>query len=482
MLLRRYLTGLLFCASAWAQCNLTNQTGCGSVYTLPGTPNPSLAAFLSDESASFQAINTAIAALPQPKPSILTGQILPANGSVLLGNGATSVAAYGPYITPYMAQMKALGLTTQDWFGQTTAMAASVQCNSSNYNCSVTTDCGGGGYLALNAPLPSGSGPYCTALHYYDLMFQYAAAHGITIRGGFPQGTPQVAACGLTPYPGVITEAQFEACILPLTKAEFARWGSAITKYQVVIEPVAGMSGIQQFSVSDIALIIKDFSTAIKAISPSTKIGATASGQSYPISAAPDTDLCYWQDWAATTQLNSACASAATNTYQYLDYLNIDVFNGSSDQSSNAYANELQWFQQHYLSATGNAHHFPVYVGQADPPRWSSISVRPTEANAYLGCLDNVWNTSGLRPVWQDTFVAWASAAGIQSVSLFFTIPWFASTTNQSADNCQSSAVASAMSSLAANANAAEWQTLEGWWSESLQSNAHLTGKAHLGH
>jgi hypothetical protein len=460
---------------------MTNQTGCGGVYTLAGTPNPSLGTFLSDEWASFQAINAALAGLPQPKIPVLTGQILPANGSFLLGNGDASVAAYGPYITAYMAQMKAMGIATQDWFGQTTAMAAAVQCNSSNYNCSVPTDCGGGGYLALNAPLPSGSGPYCTALHDYDLMFQYAAANGITIRGGFPQDAPQVTACGLTPNPGVITEAQFEACILPLTKAEFARWGAAIARYQVVIEPVAGMSGIQQFSVSDTALIIKNFSTAIKAISPSVKIGAAATGQSYPILAAPGTDLCYWQDWASTTQLNSACASAATNTYQYLDYLNLDVFNGTSDQSGNAYANELQWFQQNYLSAAGNARNFPVYVGQADPPRWAFVSAHPTEGNAYLGCLDDIWNTSGLRPLWQKTFVSWASASGIQSVSLYFTIPWFGATANQSADNCQSGAVASAMASLAPNANAAAWAALGGWWTASMQSNAHLTGRSHLG-
>jgi hypothetical protein len=476
MLLRRYLAGLLFCGSAWAQCNMTNQTGCGSVYTLPGTPNPSLAAFLSEENSSYQAISASIAGLPQPK-ILMSGQVNPANGSYL----STAVPSFGPAITAYMGLMAASGVTTQDVFMQTTVLAASAQYAPGSGDYTVPTDCAGGIHLALNQTVPAGSGPLCTMLGYYDVMFKYAANNGITIRGGFPQDTPQVTACGLTL--GSIAESQFEHCILPLTKAEFARWGSQIVRYQVVIEPVAGMSGIQLFSISDTALIIQHFSTAIKAISPSTKIGAAATGQSWPTSSPPYTDVCYWQDWAATTQLNSACASAATNTYQYLDYLNIDLFGGSCDQSSNAYANELVWFQQHFLSSTANARHFPVFIGQTDPPHWCSIALRPTEPNAYLGAGDAIWKTSGHRNAWQSAFAGWASAVGIQSVSVFCTVPWFNYTANQSSDNCSSGAwTPQAMSKLAPTDAAAEILTITQWPAVSLQGNVHLTGKAHLGH
>jgi hypothetical protein len=476
MLLTRYLAGLLMCASVWAQCNMANQTGCGGVYTLPGTPNPSLATFLSDENSSYRAILASIAGMPQPK-ILMSGQIIPANGSYL----STAVISFGPAITAYMGLMAASGVTTQDVFIETTVMAAASQYAPGSGDYTILTDCAGGIHLALNQSVPAGSGPLCTMLGYYDTMFRYAASNGITIRGGFPQDTSQVAACGLTP--GSISEWQFEHCILPLTKAEFSRWGSQISRYQVVVEPVAGMAGIQLFSVPDTALIIQDFSTAIKAISPSTKIGVAATGQSWPTAAPPNTDLCYWQDWAATTQLNSACASAATSTYQYLDYLNIDLFGGACDQSANAYANELAWFQQYFLSPAANARRFPVFIGQTDPPRWCPIASTATEPNAYLGAGDAIWQTSGHRNAWQSALAGWASAVGIQSVSVFCTVPWFNYTTNQSDDNCGTGAwTPQAMSSLAPTDAAEEYLTLSQSAAESLQGNAHLTNHAHLGH
>jgi hypothetical protein len=465
---------------AYCQCTLWNQSTCSSVYS---GGNPTLGQYLSNEWSSYNQVNAANAAKPQPKIPILTGQIAPANGSYLTTIG--QVAALAPYITTYMAWMKGIGITTQDWFGQTTAMAASVQCNPSNYNCPVPSDCVGGVYLALNQALPAGAnGPLCTALYYYDKMFAYAAANGITIRGGFPEDTAQVTACGLTP--GSITKAQFIACIGPPTQAEFARYGSAITRYQAMIEPVAGAAGIEQFSVSDFGAIVVYISGVIRAISPSTKIGAAYTGMSWPTSAAPNSDLCYWLDATGVANpslVNSACTTSPTGVSAAVDYVNIDVFGGTCDQSGNAYATELLWFQDNFLSAAANPNNLPVFVGQADPPRWCSVSLRPTEQNAYLGCLDMVWDTSGLRPVWQQTFVGWASANNIGSVSLYFTIPWFGGTSNQSNDNCVlGNAVANAMTTLSPNANAANWEQLKNWWTESLQGSSSLTGSAHLGH
>jgi len=86
-----------------------------------------------------------------PKPTALTEQILPANDSFLLGGtypagAAAEVAAYGPYITPYMAKMEAEGITTQDWFMQTTAFSAGAECAGGEYTCPVPTACAGGAY------------------------------------------------------------------------------------------------------------------------------------------------------------------------------------------------------------------------------------------------------------------------------------------------------------------------------------------------
>jgi hypothetical protein len=466
------------CCSAWAQCNMTNQAGCGGVYTLPGTPSPSLGTFLAEENASYQAIAASIAGMPQPK-MVMSGQITPASGSYL----PMGVASYGPAIPTYMHMMATYaGVTTQDAFVHTASLAASSQYAPGSGDITVPTDCAGGVHLTLNQAVPPGSGPLCTMLGYYDQMYQYAANNGITMRGGFPGvDASQVTACGLTA--GSITESQFEHCFLPLTKAEFARWGAAITRYQVVIEPVGALASVQLFGVSDVALIIQDFSTAIKAISPTTKIGATATGLSFPITAAPNTDICYWQDWAAVTQLNSACASSATNTYQYLDYLGIDIFGGSCDQSANNYATELSWFQAHFLTHAANIHNFPIYVGQSDPPRWCPSTGKATEGNAYLGAGDVVWQTSGLRNAWQSAFTSWASAVGIQSISLFCTVPWFNYTANQSNDNCSMGSWSkNAMSSLAPTDAASKYLTLGKWWTESLQGNARLTGRAHAGH
>ena len=457
---------------------MTNQAGCGSVYTLPGTPNPSLATFLSEENSSYQAIYASIAGMPQPK-ILMSGQINPASGSYL----PTAVTSFGSAIPAYMAMMATYaGVTTQDAFLHSASLAASTQYSPGSGDIVVATDCAGGIHLALNQPVPSGSGPLCNILGYYDQMFQYAASHGITMRSGFPGvDSAQVTACGLTA--GSITESQFEHCFLPLTKAEFSRWGAAITRYQVVIEPVGALASVEPFSVSDIALIIQHFSTAIKAISPTTKIGATATGQSYPLTAAPYNDICYWQDWAATTQLNSACAATPTNTYQYLDYLGIDIFGGSCDQSANNYATELAWFQTHFLSHSANVHNFPVFVGQSDPPRWCSPTGRATEGNAYLGAGDVIWQTSGLRNAWQAAFTSWASAVGIQSISLFCTVPWFNYTSDQTNCNCSQGAwTKQVMSILAPTDAATKYLTLGKGWSESLQGSARLTGRARAGH
>jgi hypothetical protein len=76
----------------------------------------------------------------------------------------------------------------------------------------------------------------------------------------------------------------------------------------------------------------------------------------------------------------------------------------------------------------------------------------------------------------------WASAQGIQSFSLFGSLPLFFYTKNASYDNPEVGGTAAALANLSPNDSAAAWLATGAWFTESLQGNAHLTGRAHLGH
>lgn len=520
------IIALAFTLSASAQCNLWVQTTCASVcqpvsscYSLPSNEYQ-LANFMADEWLSFQAIDASVASKPQPK-IIVTGQNVPCDGPDLI---ASSVFAIPCATGTFSAQMLAAGMTTQDVFPDVAAGFASPTCGTTRA-CSAPTDCTGGIYLPFTnpaTPAPAGSGPRCKALSVYDSMMNGFAAAGITMRGGVPGvGTDVFTACGYATPGGagsnpVITEAQFEGCILPPILALFDRYGSAITSWQTVVEPLGAMAFIQAkpvYSISDIGTYIQHSSVAIKAISPGTQIGAAYTGPSYPVGGTTgctpgvgtcvspaNSDFCYFADAVGVVNASlipvgspatagNCTATTQSTTHNYLDFVGIDVFNGSSCQGAScgvplAYFHELQDFQGACVStyctgfaantraggSTNNTVNMPWGVTQTDPPGWAPYdpsnpgppnTQRPTEGDRYLGCLDPLWLTSGFRQQWATTFTRWTSAAGGLFVSLFFTTPLFNSATSQANDNCNTgSATTLAMSALAPNDTARNWKQL----------------------
>ena len=318
----------------------------------------------------------------------------------------------------------------------------------------VPCDCGGGGTLAKGAALPAGSGPHCTALSYYDGMFKYAAANGITIRTGWYPGADELKSCGLTPASagGVFTEAQFEECMIPFMQAGMSRYGSAITAVQVLEEPTAGMLLIQPFDVADTSKFIQDAATAVKTISHGTLIGAAATesqtGQ-------------YWSDWLDPN-----------GTGQYLDFLVADIFSGNCDVGPSTagvpyYTGVLNWWQANYLAAAKAAGK-PVRIGQSDPPIWCQIGGLTNQFGDVLGQGDVVWENSGLHNEWLWTFMHWASAMGIQSASPYCNVWFFNYTSDQKNDRCTGGTWSGvAMSNLAPTAAGALYKQMGTNWSSS---------------
>ena len=462
--MRLLAMALLVSCCAYCQCTLWNQATCASVYS--GSPNPSLSTFLADVEASFQAIDAATASMPQPKIA-LTAQILPA------GWLNSSVQTFGPAINGYMDLLKTkAGVTTQDVNMWPSVLSSASQYSPGSGDITITSDCAGGATIGKGASVPAGTGPAtrCKALTYYDSMFSHAAANGITMRVGFYPPTETITACGLSPAPGTFTESQYEHCLIPLIKAAMSRWTTAITAVQVFEEPLGGMASVQVFSIADVGTFLQNSSAAVKAIAPGALVGAAATGISWPTSL----DTGYWTDWT-TGNVSGAGTPAA------LDFLVIDLFSGKCDQSGNDYYNVTQWFKAHYLGA--NAGGKPVRVGQSDHPIWCHIGGLADQPNAYLGAGDVIWQTSGMETAWQSTIVKWASTAGIQSYAVFCTLPFFNYTSNQSNDNCVVGTYSAlAMSQLSPTDAAAGYQTLGHWPVESIQGNAHLAGRASLGH
>jgi hypothetical protein len=455
---------LLASSCAYGQCTLWNQSTCSSLYSF--NANPSLATFLADVEASFQAIDAAVAAMPQPK-IVVTAQILPASGAWI----STAPQMFGPAINGYMDLLKtSAGVTTQDVNLWPSVLSSAAQYAPAAGDIAIPSDCGGSVTIGTGVSAPPGTSPNarCMALTYYDSMFGHAAANGITMRVGFFPNGDTIAACGLSPAPATFTESQYEHCMIPLIKAAMSRWTTAITAVQVFEEPVAGMSSVQVFSVADVGTFIRNSSAAVKAIVPGAFVGAAATGISYP----PSLDTPYWDDWAN-----------GTTTPASLDFLVIDYFGGSCVQSGNYYYSEAVWYAANFLSRAANIHGKPVRIGQSDHPVWCPAGGSSEQRYAYLGAGDVIWQTSGMQTTWQSTMIRWASAAGLQSFAMYCTLPLFNYTANQSQDNCSTGAYSGlAMSQLSPTDAAAAYKSSAQWPTESIQGNTHLAGRASLGH
>ena len=489
---RLLLIGILAAGGLHGQCTLWNQASCGSVYTLNGgvlPPGaPTVASFLANAWANFQSVSASVAHLPQPKMT-LAAQNWPCAGEVLSG----AVSSFGPQCKPFAILLQNAGITTQDYFVWQAAMASSAEYQAlgvtGQFN--IPGDCvgnTGAPYLAYGQTPGTGSGVHCWALYYYDQTFAYMHNNALVLRTGTSTMTDFVLACGLTPGGTLaspnFTEAQYESCVLPLQKAEVTRW-THITAMQVFQEPTAGMAAEQPFSVSDVSTFIQHASAALKAINSSIQIGASGTGLSYPTSF----DNAYWADWT----------NQSGNTFPALDFFVIDLFSGSCALGVGNtqfpgqlyYAAELanvagpfnpssgQYGYIRQAKATGK----PVRVGQMDAPMWCPMNGPAGQGNAILGSDDVIWDSSGLFNAWLAAVVPWGSAMGLDSMSIFGSLPLFYWSSNQSDDNPFTQSGGKAMQNLtSATDSSAAYRMLAKGSAESLQGYARLSGNARLGH
>ena len=461
----RRLTLLFAVATAelLGQCGMRDQTTCGTAYPGAATSTPTLANFLGPTQASFDWTWASIASLPQPATT-LTAQIMPCSVGWMPGGPAS----FGPYITTYMAGLKLAGVTVQECNLWPAALSSAAE-----YSGGIASDCAGGALLADGAvTVPSGTGPNsrCRALAYYDGMFLYAAAHGIQMRVGWFMGVNPATGVGLCPdgsggylVPGSMTEAQYEGCVLPLVRAGHQRWGAAITAAQPLEEPgtLGGMGYVQVFSVADVGTFLTHASAAIKAISPTTLVGAAALGS----------DAAYWADWTVGP------------TAPALDFLALDIFSNSCLPAGNIYGLYLANLATNFVRP-GLAAHKIIRVGQADHPIWCPSSGAPTQATAIAGAGADLWRSTGMQIAWERVFSAWASASGISSVTIYVSLPLLGYSTDPANDNpvTNHAYAAAAMQQLAVTDAGVAWKAIGLWPAASMQGRARLTGAAHIGH
>jgi len=470
-------------------CSLSNQTGCGTYYTQPGTPAPTLTAWMADAQVQISAMNAAIKGKPQPK-IFITGQVLPADASFV----GSSLVAYGPYISQYSADMKtSAGLTTQDVFPPYMAYANATEYAPSGGDTVLPPDCANSGgvidgltHLAFGATPHAGSGNNCKTLAFEDQLWQQAHALGIHFRMGFAGTQPGLMAACSNPA----TEAPMEHCVFPPMRAIIQRATTAygngwIPSFQVVVEPVGAFGVLIHLSVADVSTFAQNAATAIRAISPATKIGVAYTGKSYLVVASggwqvpstgngAGTDVCYSQDAAGLTGLNGYCP-ALTGLHAALDFMGLDLFSGSC--STGTYAAELAWQAQYVIQMTGG---LPIGIMQWDPPHWCPSSGQSVEDASYLGTGSVLWQTSGLRNAFQRAVVDWASAMGVSpqyGVSVFFTWPWFGYSSDQTNTNGATGTYSALVSASPVATNAAtQIAQLNNWWHIQIQGPVHTSG------
>lgn len=398
---------------------------------------PTLSTYLSNLSGALATINTGIASKPQPKIQ-LEAQLIPANLSWINLQPACDPASAtsctfnnAAIINSYMDALVRAGMSTVDVSLWLTPLRSAAQ-----YAGALPGDC------------PNGYS--CLSLANYDAMFSHAASKHVKVRIA-PIASPDlVALCGLT---STSSESAIEACLSPLIVAAAARWHQ-IDGITGIHEPTAMNANMlnQVMSVTDVRTFLVHVSAAVKAAVPGMQFGVAAAGPSYSPS-----DQSYWNDWIA-------------NAKSSLDFVALDLYGNSCDVTT--YPAELATFATMISSALAAGK--PVRINESARPRWCPLNGSPAESSSYQGCGDIEWLTSGADTAWENTFVHWAAANGVSSVSIFSSEPLIWYTTNNSADICSSGGYTyQLMSHLDGNTPTGwNYARLGEWFSASVQGHA----------
>ncbi len=393
------------------------------------------------------AIRSQIAAMPQPK-IMVTAQHLPGNLNwVNVGQGAcnpssndTSACTFNNagVMNNYTDALARAGVQAIDINFDPIALSAASQ-----YTGTLPNDC------------PSGWN--CRTLANYDSMIAHAVAVGIKVRLR-PKPDSVIAPCALGTTQ---TEANLESCLKPLYVAAAARWAASIDSITLIHEAVGGWGTVLPWlTVSIVHTFVNNTAAAVKAQQSTIKVGAAAE----TMFAA---DAPYFSDYVANPSL---------------DYVGVDLYGSTWDVTqypTTALATVATW------AAAAAANHKEIRVEESARPRWlPSTAPTPGEQYAIEGAGDIDWLNDGVDAAWLDAVVPWAAAQGFSSFSTFPGCIFLWYTTDHANDNMQIGLFPKNLMShlTGATATGVTYTRLSAWRATALQGNAHLSGRARIGH
>ncbi|HLY19100.1 MAG TPA: hypothetical protein VKR61_17850 [Bryobacteraceae bacterium] len=463
-------------------CSLITPANCPTTGTPQAGP-PTLQSFVAGAASSLAATTASVAGLPQPR-MIFSGEVVPASSSYITfdpmtcPNSGTCYFNNIPTIENYIdsltkAPPNGVGMTSLDfniWLGpmfEASEYAAACAAYGACYTPSSSS--------------PNNASWYTRSLATYDAVFAYAAARHVLIRLAPAPSGDIWNTCGITPGAGNFTEAQVENCLKPLYVVLVQRYH--IDYDTVIHEPcglwklVLGTAPACGLSVSDADTFIRGTAAAIRATSqyPGIKIGAgaiTTDAGAFPYSCANSGN--YWCDWMGLISTG------------VLDFGGLDVYPETANPSSGYLTDALAKIATMAAQVPAGKE---IWANESSSLRWSPLQSGIGEAGTYWGGGYVEWLTSGIFAAWAASVPgAWAPAHGFRGWSLFGTEPLIYLSSDPDNTHCSSQSLPADTYDLTAMAYAgrispeglAYGRVAQGW-SASLQGNAHITGRAHLG-
>lgn len=359
-------------------------------FTLGVYWNPTRDQYISGFQSAMQAIQADVAGLPVPRIQI-AGQHWPSNvNEVGKGRGVCDpAAAYG---SPNACEFDNLTVMNAYTDAQIRMGATGIDANPDALVFAALPEYTG----ALPNDCPNGW--WCKTAANYDGMFQYAAAHGLTIKLRPVPGSA-VSACG---FNVTSTESDLENCYKPLFVAAASHWRSVLTKFTPVHE--AGSAGAwgnpfpMTLTVPMMDQFLGNVATSIKQASPGLLVGAAS------ITMDP-TDVPLFEDYV---------------TIPSFDYVEIDLFMSACDVTAyptTAWALAKSW------AALGRSNGKLVDIGETARPAWVPANcAKASEANAIESAGDTDWDgATGADAVFYQTMIPALAAAGFDYFSDFNT-------------------------------------------------------------
>jgi hypothetical protein len=322
-------------------------------------------------------------------------------------------------------------------------------------------------------PAGTGSGGNnwaCASLYNYDLMLKYAVnTYGMKLHLRVKPDS-SVSACGWT---SSSTEAQFIDCYAPLVAAAAKRWGSLADSVTYIHEAVGGFGGAVPFAFNTnwISDYITDAAATIRGFNNTLNMGACAD----------------------TPFAGDAAYMAMYLSHPALNYVCVDLYAKGCTTATYG-QNVLSVTQGWAQTAAANGKTIRLEEAGA-PPHVPAACTCPDDTQAYEGSGWTGYSTSGLHDQWLETITPLMAAWGISGMTVFCDEWLMNATTNPTNASCVTFnnvggqppwlALSSAQMAASPTESGKLYARLGAWPAGgpvSLQGNARLSGRAHLGH